>query len=107
MRLVGLAVASLLLGAAPAAAQYYIPRPPQCCWYNGCEPCMANPGGAGWEMPADTNCPNRTVLVSTDVSPEAAAGFSPMQFERLGKVRNELDVLGAAGTPGRAPAPGR
>jgi hypothetical protein len=27
MRLVGLAVASLLLGAAPASAQYYIPRP--------------------------------------------------------------------------------
>jgi hypothetical protein len=86
--------------------EYYIPRPPQCCCYNGCEPCMANPGGAGWEMPADTNYPSRMTLTS-EVSPEAAAGFSPAQFERLGKVRNELDVLGAAGTPARAPAPAR
>ncbi len=87
--------------------EYYIPRPPQCCCCNSYEPCMANPGQPGWEMPTDTNCPNRMRLARTEVSPEAAAGFSPAQFERLGKVRNELDVLNAGGTSGRVPAPGR
>jgi hypothetical protein len=89
--------------------QYYVPRPAQCCWYNGCEACMANPGGAAWEMSADTNCQNRTNMISTEVAPEVAVGFGPPQFERLGKIHNELDVIGpaAAPAPSRGAAPSR
>jgi len=48
-------------------------------------------------------------LAGSEISPEAAAGFSPAPFERLGKVRNELDVVGPVGAPasGRAAAPAR
>jgi hypothetical protein len=88
--------------------QYYIPRPPQCCFYqHGCMPNTGNPGGADWEAPADTDCPNRKTLASTDVSPEASAGFWPAQSERLGKVRNELDVVGPIGAPAASRAPAR
>jgi hypothetical protein len=89
--------------------QYYIPRPPQCCWCNGCNGGMAGPGGATWEMSADTNCPSRMTLASTDISPESAVVISPAQSERLGKVPNELDVVGPIGgaAPSRAAAPGR
>jgi hypothetical protein len=86
-----------------------MPRPPQCCCYNGCEVCMANPGDAAWEMPADTNCPNRMTLSSTNISPEAAAAFMPVGCERLGKLPNELNVVGPIGAPatGRTTAPAR
>jgi hypothetical protein len=89
--------------------QYYIPRPPQCCWYNGCAACYGNAGGATWDVPCDANCQNRMTLASSEVSADAAAGFSPSQFERLGKIRNELDVVGPMGgpAPGRGAAPGR
>ena len=89
--------------------EYYIPRPPQCCWYNGCAAWYGNSNGATWEAPVDTNCQNRMVLAGTEVSPEAAVGFSPVQFERLGKVRNELDVVSPMGGPaqGRPTAPAR
>jgi hypothetical protein len=88
--------------------EYYIPRPPQCCWYGGYATghgCT----GATWETPADTNCQHVTILTSPEVSPEAAIGFSPPQFERLGKVHNELDVVGPMGSPGNngAAAPAR
>src|SRR5262245_33890717 len=58
---------------APATPlrQYYIPRPPQCCWTYGCEPCMANPGTPAWDMVGDTNCQNRTTAASSQISPEA------------------------------------
>jgi hypothetical protein len=42
---------------------------------------------------------NRVAMASTDISPEATAGFSPIQSERLGRIRNELDTLGAMGGP--------
>ena len=89
--------------------EYYVPRPPQCCWYSGCAACYGNSNGATWDSPVDSNCQNRTVLAGTEVSPEAAAGFSPSQFERLGKIRNELDIVGPIGgaAPGRPAGPAR
>lgn len=89
--------------------EYYIPRPPQCCWYNGCAGCYGNSNGPTWDVPADTNCQNRVALAGTEVSPEAAAGFWPAQSERLGRIHNELDIVGPIGgpVPGRPIAPGR
>ena len=89
--------------------QYYVPRPPQCCRYNGYACCDGNPGGPQWETCADTNCQNRATMASTEISPEAAAGFSPSQFERLGKIPNELDVVAPVGgpAPNRSVAPAR
>jgi hypothetical protein len=65
--------------------------------------------GATWESSGDANCHRETNLASTQAAPEAAVGFYPVQFERLGKVRNELDVVGPIGGPagGRAAAPSR
>jgi hypothetical protein len=89
--------------------QYYIPRPPQCCSCYDCDRRMANPDSPSWGMPGDTNCQNSTTVASCQVSPEAMAGFSPVQSERLGRVRNELDVVAPIGAPGasRAAAPSR
>ena len=88
--------------------QYYVPRPPQCCWYNG-SVAYGDSACATWESQGGTNCQNQLAVASSDVSPEAALGFSPAQFERLGKIRNELDVVspvGGASASGR-PATGR
>jgi hypothetical protein len=48
-------------------------------------------------------------LASSEIPPDAAIGFAPDQCERLGKIRNELDVAGPIGgtTPNRAAAPAR
>jgi hypothetical protein len=94
---------------ATPLSQYYIPRPPQCCCYNGCAGSYGNSAGPTWETPASTDCQDRMTLAGSEVSPEAAAGFSPAQFERLGRIRNELDVVGPIGGPttGRAAAPTR
>jgi hypothetical protein len=84
--------------------EYYIPRPPQCCWHNGCAACKGYANGAAFEVPGDRICESRMNVARTEVSPEAAVGFSPAQTERLGKVRNELDVVAPFGGPatGRA-----
>lgn len=94
---------------ATPLSQYYIPRPPQCCWHNGCAASYGCSTEATWDTSADTNCQNRMTLNGIEVSPEASVGFSPAQFERLGKVRNELDVVGPIGGPasGRTAAPAR
>jgi hypothetical protein len=70
---------------------------------------MANPGNAAWEMLIDTDCPKRTTFASDDLSPHAAATFMPVQSERLGRVPNELNVVGPIGAPatGRTTAPAR
>src|SRR5438045_4123539 len=73
--------------------QYDVPRPPQCCWYNGCAACYGISIGPTWTTSVGTNCQSCIVAAGSEVSPEAAAGFSPAQFERLGKIRNELDVV--------------
>jgi hypothetical protein len=78
--------------------QYYIPRPPEC---SDCDGYAA--GYVLENFPAESG----HVVVSTVVSPEAAAGFSPARFERLGQIPNELDVVGAIPAPGRASTPAR
>ena len=87
--------------------QYYVPRPPECCWYNGCEASMANPAGVAWEMAGDTNGPSRITLAGTEVSPEVAVVYSPAQSERLGRVPNELNVVGPTSGPAPNSAPAR
>jgi hypothetical protein len=59
-------------------------------------------------MPCNANCQGGTSLASAEIPIDASTGFSGTQFERLGKIRNELDVAGPMGAPapGRA-APGR
>jgi hypothetical protein len=86
--------------------QYYVPRPPQCCWYSGCAARYGNAAGATWDMPCNSKCQDRQTLASTEVPPDAIA---VSQFERLGKLRNELDVVGPMGgaAPGGAAAPRR
>jgi hypothetical protein len=92
---------------------YYIPRPPACCWSGG--GLFDRGGGCGYNVGAaygmtnDIACENPNLAITRDVSPEAAAVSSPVQSERLGKVPNELDLVGPAGSaaPSRAAAPAR
>ena len=84
--------------------QFYVPRPPQCCWYGGFGPGHGYVSGATWETPDGTNCPDRAMLASSDLSADAAMGFASDTAERLGKIPNELDMLGPVGSP--APARG-
>jgi hypothetical protein len=70
--------------------QYFIPRTPGNCGSGSTYTAWC--GGSGPHGPVP-------------YPPEAAAGFEPMQFERLGKVPNELDMLGGVAMPAGAPAP--
>jgi hypothetical protein len=70
--------------------QYYIPRPQECSDCDGC--------AAGYVL---GSFPAERVALTSEVSPAAAAGFSPARFERLGQLRNELDVINPAGTSTR------
>jgi hypothetical protein len=70
---------------------YYIPRPPEC------SECDGYKYGLVLE-----SVPAERVVMSSEVSPAAAAGFWPAEYERLGHIRNELDVPGAAGSTNRA-----
>jgi hypothetical protein len=67
---------------------------------------MANPGMPAWDMPVDTDCPNRMTLASNDASPVV---LMPAQSERLGKIANELNVVAPVGAPatGRSTPPTR
>jgi hypothetical protein len=93
--------------------EYYVPRPPACCWngshLGGADGRYDYCAGECYAMPNCASCENRNVAMGSEISPEAAAGFSPAQFERLGKVRNELDVAGPVSAPAqsRAAAPAR
>jgi hypothetical protein len=77
---------------APATPlrQYYIPRPPECSNCNGY---------AGGYVLGNFPAPDRNVVVSPAVSPQAYEGFAPVQYERLGKIHNELDVAGPLSGP--------
>ncbi len=81
--------------------QYYIPRPPQCCWC-GHGAGQGYVSGASWDVPGGTNCPNHAMVAGCDLSADGAMAFAADQSERLGKIPNELDVLGSVG--GGAPA---
>jgi hypothetical protein len=88
--------------------QYYVPRSPSCCGvdgyaWQGCR--YASPEQL--YRPACMNCGDPNCL-KVAVADAPMDGFSPTQFERLGKLRNELDVPGGPlGNPGRMPAAGR
>jgi hypothetical protein len=77
---------------APATPlrQYYIPRPPECSNCNGY---------AGGYVLGNFAASDRNVVVSSAISAEACEGFAPAQYEKLGKIRNELDIAGPIGGP--------
>lgn len=70
---------------ATPLGQYYIPRTPGFCNFDG----YANEGGC----PAGAVCNGNGAL---PFPKEAGVGFEPVQFERLGQVPNDLDVGTAA-----------
>jgi hypothetical protein len=70
--------------------QYFIPRIPGNCGSGSIY--------ASW-------CSGSGPYGAVPYPPEAAAGFEPVQFERLGKVPNEMDLLGGVAMPAGAPAP--
>ncbi len=108
---------------------YYMPRVPSyCCGHsdgipgpvvygsgciayaNGCNGCVDGCGcsvGESFAMPGGASCQCQNGPVSSAYPPEAAIGFQPTQFERLGRIANELDPPAAAGTPGRTQAGSR
>jgi hypothetical protein len=97
---------------ATPLSPYYVPRPPACCWNGGL---FDRNGGCGSTVEAaydatnEGNRENREIVMARELSPEAAAVYSPVQSERLGKVPNELDVVAPVGAPSptRATAPAR
>ncbi len=78
--------------------QYYIPRPPECSQCDGYKY-----GYVLGSYPAADS----SMRPDSAISPDATAGFWPGHFERLGHIRNELDVLGPVGLPGHASPPVR
>jgi hypothetical protein len=76
---------------------YFIPRTPASC---------SSQGGYG----CGADCEDSEGGISCGYGgrpyPAAAAvGFDPAQFERLGRVPNEMDIVGALGAGGPGPAP--
>lgn len=102
---------------------YYMPRVPSyCCGHSdgipgpviygsgyvayadGCDRGMDGCGYAisdSFAAPAGAYCQCQNGSVSSAYPPEAAVGFQPVQFERLGRIANELDIPAAPGTPAR------
>jgi hypothetical protein len=75
---------------------YYIPRIPANCGSNGYR------AGAAYQRGAPEGGPNQYGAYPYPVA--AATSFEPMQFERLGKIPNELEI-GGAGLPGGGALP--
>jgi len=75
--------------------EYFIPRTP-----NNCGPATYG-CGAGCQEESGIACNYGGLPYPT----AAAAGFDPVQMERLGRVPNELDIVGVIGpvAPGAAP----
>lgn len=71
--------------------RYFIPRTPGRC-------------GSGSSYASWNEC-CRTGQYGSPYPPEAAAGFEPEYFERLGQVPNELDLVGGMAMPSGGPAP--
>jgi len=76
---------------------YYIPRVPSC---GGCEGYAVECGYVVGESAGvcDYGC-NQEKMASTESVFPPEAGFAPAQFERLGQLRNELDVASPIATP--------
>jgi hypothetical protein len=75
---------------------YYVPRTPVDI------DCANYAGGLGSQNGGPEGAPNQ--YGARPYPATAAYGFEPTQFERLGKIPNELDALGAGFPPG-GPAP--
>jgi hypothetical protein len=71
--------------------QYFTPRVPGRC-------------GSGSSYASWNEC-NRTGQYGAAYPPEAATGFEPVYFERLGQVPNELDLVGGMVGPASGVAP--
>src|SRR3954468_16962341 len=81
---------------------YYLPRPAKCC---GCYGPGETSGYASCDQcyrPSCMNCECADQATGTVYPADVMAALGPAKFARLGKVSNELDVLGPAGSPARA-----
>jgi hypothetical protein len=79
---------------AKPLSQYYVPRTPGSCGSGGFGESSEPAGGGGQ-------------YGSVPYSANAAAGFEPVKFERLGRVPNEMDLGGNLALPPGGPAPSR
>jgi len=78
---------------------YYTPRPPQCC---GCSGQLETTGYATCDQyytPSCMNCQCSHQLASATFPPDVSVAIGPAQFQRLGKVANQLDTLGPITSP--------
>ena len=85
--------------------QYYIPRPPACCSYDGYLNGCGYAVGESFASSDEIMYGNVAGTPGSAYPQEAGAGFSPAHFERLGQIRNELDVAGPVGVSAHASAP--
>lgn len=84
---------------------YFIPRPAQCCncggLFDGCGYAVNESYGTCDGERCDT------ASAANVYPPELGDAFGPAKLERLGQIRNEMDMVGAAGGPAHASAPAR
>ena len=71
---------------ATPLSQYYIPRTPAYCNLEGCD------DGSGYS--AAGPCQSQGAVGCMYVA-EGGVGFEPIQFERLGRIPNDLELSGA------------
>ena len=83
--------------------QYYVPRMPSCYGVDGYS-WRYRGGDEQYYMPSCMDCEKVDGAAAVAVMP--MEGFSP-QSERLGQIRNELDVVGGVATPAHAAATAR
>jgi hypothetical protein len=84
---------------ATPLSQYFVPRTPGDC----------GSGGFASALNCTSGVAAGEVVGQYGGLPYTAAGFEPTQFERLGRVPNELDIIGNLGDPpaGQAGVPRR
>ena len=89
---------------------YYIPRPPECGECDGYKYGLvlgSYPADDSQFGPDGMKHEAKTIGAGATIPPQALVGFSPARFERLGQIRNELDVVSPTGAPARPAAPVR
>ena len=84
--------------------QYYVPRMPSCWGVDGYR-WQYRGGDEQYYAPRCMDC-EKMDGANAIAAAIPMEGFSP-HAERLGQIRNELDVVGAVATPARAAAPTR
>ena len=87
--------------------EYFIPRPPRCCSCDGYAAGCGYAVGESYTACDSANCENLSDETRVACPVDASTGFAPVQYERLGQIRNELDIAGPVGAPCPPRAAGR